>query len=303
MRGFFEGRATFTVPNCDFSILNRLRVCCVQDVCVDEAGLRFSVPLRYMADVKVVLARQKYTVRVNKNFFGLVEVLYSRVALSVAALVAVIAFLVLNGFVFNVKVIGVEGEQHSEVAEFVSSQGVRPLIHKSSGRAAVVAGQIIGNFDFVAHASSKIVGNTLIFNVYSVVVPSGDNQAGDIVATMDGVITNLIVANGRAMVKVGDAVRTGQVLIKGERQVGATDVGRDEFGKLIQEGVYVPCRAVGEVLADVKFSEYGTNTTVDELLAKIVIRSGITNFDRVESFTSQTGVLEVVATVNRSIVE
>jgi similar to stage IV sporulation protein len=302
MKGFFEGRATFYVDGCDFAILNRLRVCCVQDVCVDDGGLRFTVPLKFMSHVKMVLGQRKYSTKVNKNFFGLVDVFYSRIALGIATLVAVVAFFILNGFVFNVRVIGVEGEQHAKIAEFVSGQGIRPLIHKSNGRAAVVAGEIVGNFDFVAHASSRLVGNTLIFNVYSVVVPEGAQENRDIVATSDGVITNLIVASGRAMVRVGDVVRQGDILIKGERQVGAIDVGRDEFGKLIQEGIYAPCRAVGEVLADVKFSEYGTNTTVDELLARIMIRTGLANFDKVESFQSATGVLEVVATINKSIV-
>jgi len=299
---FFEGRATFEVEKCDFTILNRLRVCCVRDVCISEEGLQFTVPLRFMSHVKLALGRHKYSVKVNKNFFGLLDVFYSRLALSVAATLAVVAFFILNGFVFNVKVIGVEGGQQSEIAAFVRLQGVRPLIHKSSGQAAKVAGEIVGNFDYVAHASSKISGSTLIFNVYTVALPEGETQNRDLVAAIDGVVTNVIVASGRAMVKVGDIVREGQVLIKGERQVGAIDVGRDEFGRLIQEGIYAPCRAVGEILADVKYSEFGMNATEDELLAKIIIRTGITSFDKIESFMSAAGVLEVVATVNRSIV-
>jgi len=302
VKASFFGRATFSVEKCDFSLLNRLRMCYVQDVRIDDDGLQFTVPLRFIAQVKMLVGRYTYSVKVNKNFFGLIDVFYSRLVLSGAALVAVVAFFVLSGFIFNVKVIGVEGEHHSEITAFVQAQGMRPLFHKSNGRAVVVAGEIIGNFDYVAHASSKVVGNTLIFNVYSVSVPKGSQQGGDIVAKMDGVVTNVIVASGRAMVKVGGVVRQGDILIKGERQVGAIDVGRDEFGKLIQEGVYEPCRAVGEILADVKYSEYGTNTTVDELLAKIIVKTGLSNFDKVESFTSPVGVLEVVVTINKSIV-
>ena len=302
MRTFFEGRATFRVEKCDFTILNRLRIYNVADVFISENELRFTVPLRFVTQVKTVLARQKYTVCINKNFFALTNVFYTRVALSITALVCLIALFILSGFVFKVKVIGVEGDQEREIANFVHTQGARPLTHKSRGNAARVAGEIIGNFDYVAHASSKIVGTTLIFNVYSVATPSSNTENRDIVATTDGVITNLIVASGRPLVRVGDSVRAGQILIKGERQIGAIDIGRDEFGKLIQEGVYAPCRAVGEVLADVKFSEFGINTSVDELLAKIIARTGIQKFDKVESFSHSPGVLEVVATVNKSIV-
>jgi hypothetical protein len=65
VKGFFGGRATFFVEGCDFAILNRLREYCVRDVCASEGGLHFTVPLRFMADVKMVLNRQKYSVSVN----------------------------------------------------------------------------------------------------------------------------------------------------------------------------------------------------------------------------------------------
>ena len=302
IKNFFSGTASFCVEDCDFLLLNRLRIYRVRQVSFDaDVGrLEFTVPLQFVPQVKLVLARRKYDVRVNKNFLGLLNVFYARIALSAAAIAGVVAFFVLGGFVFNVRIIGVQGEQAAEVASFVHALGARPLTHKSGERAAEIAGEIIGNFDFVAHASSKIVGNTLIFNVYSVSV-ADVTGGGDIIAAHDGIITNVIVASGRALVKTGDIVRAGQTLIRGERQIGGIDVGMDEFGKLIQDPIYAPTRAVGAVYADVKYSEFGINTTADELLAKIVIRTGITNFDKVETFSAAPGVLEVVATVNFEI--
>lgn len=303
IKSFFEGKATFAIEECDFSLLNRLRKFCINDIYLDESSnqMRFTCPLRFLDRVKIILARQKYSVRVNVNFWGFLNIFYSRIALSITAVVCTVVFLVLSGLVFNVKVVGVEGEQATKVTAFIKSQGARPFTHKSNSRALAIAGEIIANFDFVAHASSKIVGNTLVFNVYSVTVAK-EAKIHDIVAATEGVITNIIVASGHAMASVGDVVQKGQVLIKAERQVGAIDVGLDEFGKLIQEGIFVPSRAVGEVLADVKYSEFGIDTNVDELLAKITMRTGIQKFDKVEQFSSGTGILEVVATVNQSIV-
>jgi biotin carboxyl carrier protein len=296
------GSATFEVVDCDMLMLNRLRMYCVRDVCTDDNQLRFTVPLRFVAQVKTILARYRYSVKINKNFFALLNVFYSRIALCVALVVCTVAFFVLNGFVFSVKVIGVEGERASEIHAFVHARGARPLTHKRVQRKSKIAGEIIQSFDYVAHASSKIVGNTLVFNVYDISTPVGVTQNRDIVATVDGVVTGVFVASGRALVSVGDAVKAGQVLIKGERQVGAIDIGRDEFGKLIQEPIFAPCRAVGEIMADVKYSEFGVNTNADELLAKIILRTGIQEFDRVETFSAGTGMLEVVATVRKSIV-
>jgi len=301
IRAFFEGRVTFTIEGCDYMLLNRLRKFCVSGVQVKECSLCFTVPLRFQRQVEMMIARQEYTVKTNSNFFGVLNVFYSRLALSIAVLVCILAFFVLNGFVFNVKIIGVESEQERQVSDFVRSYGARPFVRKSNNSVHEIASLLPANFDFVAHASSKVVGNTLIVSVYTVTV-AGEIQNSDIVATVDGVVTNLVVASGRAMVSVGDAVRAGQVLISAQRQVGAIDIERDEYGKLIQEGIFVPSRAVGEVLADVQYTEYGVGITFDELLAKIVERTGIQNFDRVEQFSAVDGTLEVVATINKSIV-
>ena len=284
---FFIGEARFLMETNDYRVLNRLRNYKLSDIEVSDNYIEFSVPLKSAVEVeKITKCKAKY----NLNFFRALNVFYSRPFLSIAAMVCLIMFVFLNNFIFRIKVVGAEVTQQQQIEKFIN---IKPLTFKSSTKAHTVAIGIAANFDFVAHASSKIIGNTLYFKIYCVDLPGDKNNNGDIVAMQDGVVTNIVVASGRAIVKSGDAVRKGQTLIKGEYQIGITENGEAKFA---------PCRAVGEVLADVSYSEYGMNMTFDELLGKVIARTGIKQFDKVQSFVPIKDVLEVVATVNKSIV-
>jgi len=282
IKNFLTGSARFRIQSNDFRLLNRLRIYKLSDVVISDKTLEFTVPLKNMNAVKNLLPKSE--VKINKNIFGLMDVFYMRPALSISAVVCLIMFIVFGNFVFRIKVIGVEGSQQHEIARFIQ---IKPLSLKSNLQARITAESIVKNFDYVAHASSKIVGSTLYFLVYTVPLPGDKNNNSDIIAAHSGVITKVVVASGRALVSAGDIVRQGDVLIKGEYQIGELEFAR--------------CRAVGEVMADVSYSEFGMNTTAEALLAKIIARTGIQNFDRIETFTPLKGVTEVVATINRSI--
>lgn len=282
IKDFFVGCARFRLENNDFRILNRLRNFKLTDVVIVDGSVEFTVPLKYVSDVEMIT---KSKGKKNANIFGVLNTFYMRRALSIAAIISVVTFIFLTSFVFRIRVIGVSPQRTQEIVQFID---IKPLSFKSIKKAQRVAAEITNRFDYVAHASSKIVGNVLYFKIYSVDMPGDTNVNNDIIATEDGVITNIIVASGRVMVKVGDAVRKGDILIKGEHRIG--------------DDVYAPTRAVGEIMADVKYSEYGYNTTTEVLISKIIVRTGIKKFDRIETFIPVKDVLEVVATLNKSIV-
>lgn|GEM_PF-2050216 len=294
--GFFAGAVRFRVESKDFRILNRLRGLKLSDVTIDDEVFEFSVPLRNGNRARQFLRNQKFTETANFNILGVLNVFYSRIAFSVALTVCLIALIISGNFIFRIKVLGVEGERLTEIAQFIGQNpdsSIKPFTLKSSANAQKTATDIIARFDYVAHASSKIVGNVLYFQIFAVNMPGDTDENKDIIATNDGVITQIIVASGTAAVKPGDIVRKGDVLIMAKYKTGVDLDGAP---------VYESTRAVGEVRADVSYSEFGFHTSLDELLNKIILRTGITNFDKVETFMPIKDVLEVVATINVSIV-
>jgi len=68
-----------------------------------------------------------------------------------------------------------------------------------------------------------IIGNNVLINVVKRVDVSEDDQivaCGDIVATKDGVIEQILVRKGTECVKAGDTVTAGTVLVRGYNQGG-----------------------------------------------------------------------------------
>lgn len=242
IKDFFRGRARFFLKNTNNSvyILNKLRVYCVDDVQLNARNMSFYVPLIHKSTVARILRNEKFTYKTNLNIFNILNFFYMRVALSVTAILCLVALIISNYFVFRVEVHGADAAHTMQIFEYLNSQNMKALTPKSDKSTQVTAQAITEHFDFVAHTSGKIVGSTLVFSVYEVKVADDKNNNNDIVSTADSVIKSIIVASGRAVVSVGDIVRKGDVLIKGEYKISETETRA--------------CRAVGEVIAEVKYA-------------------------------------------------
>ena len=111
--------------------------------------------------------------------------------------------------------------------------------------------------DGVAQVSIRMVGVKMRIELLSE-LPKGELAPDDyapIVARCDCVVTSVVVERGRAMVKVGDTVRAGDVLIAPEYLVDK------------EADVTVPCQAKGEVLGTVYYSrsvDWRASYTVEE---------------------------------------
>ena len=292
VKDFFVGAVRFCVQG-DFRVLNRFRRYGLKDVEIGEDFVCFSVPLKYAQEVKRFLPKAR-TVE-NANIFRVLNLFYMRWVLSVCIIACIVMFAVLGNFVFRIKIVGVEGTQRVEVEQFVASQGFGTLMPKNQDRANALVQEIIANFDFVAHASVRMVGSTVYFWIYSIEPPKNPTGNDDIISAHDAVVTSVILASGRSLVSVGSVVHAGDVLIRGEFQTGVDADGG---------AVFTPVRAVGEVLGLVSHSEFGVGMTTEQLLQRIVERTGILveDFDKIETFVTAEGGLEVVASVIKSIV-
>jgi len=271
MKNFFGGSVRFCVQSNDINLLNRIRKFGIRDVEV-EYEISFSTALKNAEIIKKYLPKGGYTAVENKNSFRVMNFFYTRKLVSVLTIVCLLGFIISTGFIFRVEVSGVEGRQREEVERFLRQSGFRQVMPKTVGFGEV-SNQITTNFDFVAHTSSRIVGSTLHFRVYTVPTPK-NTETGDIVSRHDAIVTSVVVASGTPLVNVGSIVHAGDILIQGTR-------------------------AMGVVMGTVSFSDFGTDR--EEVLQRIITGSGIENFDKIEVFEIPSG-LEVVASITKSIV-
>lgn len=132
----------------------------------------------------------------------------------------------------------------AELSALLDSSGITPGIPASSIDASLLQKQIIAEAGDYSFIGVRRQGVRLLVEA-SPEVPSPTLHAlsgsGDLVADRSGVIESIHVYSGEAVVKPGDTVIRGSLLIRGEETVGKdTEAGED---------ITAPVNASGEVIA------------------------------------------------------
>lgn len=152
------------------------------------------------------------------------------------AALALAAALVLSQFVWRVEINGA-GPYRADIAAYLEEAGYVPGARRDALDASALERNLTLRYPEVAWFHAYVSNVTLVVDVTRGVpmpeLPSA--QPGDVVALRDGIVDSVRVYAGTAAVQAGDAVRAGQVLIRGEER-GA-------------DGATVPVAARGAVIA------------------------------------------------------
>ena len=106
----------------------------------------------------------------------------------------------------------------SNVIEYLANNNIKVGSIKYSLDTKRMENDLIVHFDNLAWVNVKIQGTKLVINVATRTKKPqiiDKNTPCDIIATRDGIITKVLVKNGMEVVKIGDAVLKGDVLISG----------------------------------------------------------------------------------------
>ena len=152
------------------------------------------------------------------------------------AALALAAALVLSQFVWRVEINGA-GPYRADIAAYLTEAGYVPGARRGALDATALERSLTLRYPEVAWFHAYVSNVTLVVDVTRGVpmpdLPSA--RPGDVVALRDGIVDSVRVYAGTAAVEAGDAVRAGQVLIRGEER-GA-------------DGAVVPVAARGAVIA------------------------------------------------------
>ena len=200
-----------------------------------EASPADYLALRALAEEKgyqVSEARAVGWLRAEKRFL-------SRWGVMAGAALGVALVIYALGLVWQVRVENA-GPYAGEVRAFLEAEGIRPGIRKGEIDLAALRERLEWRLPRVKWVRTAFSGIALVVRLEEGTPPPDIESAGatgDVVAGEDGVLTRLTVFAGTPAARVGDAVRSGQVLIRGEEK-GA-------------DGSMVPVKARGEAQARV----------------------------------------------------
>ena len=111
--------------------------------------------------------------------------------------------------------------QEAMIHSLLRESGVHPGMRAKNLDASVLQKQLLAQTGAYSHIGVRRQGICLLIEA-AAETPAPEvydlNQSRDLVSAMDGVVASVNVRSGQACVSVGDTVRKGQLLIRGEEQ-------------------------------------------------------------------------------------
>lgn len=123
---------------------------------------------------------------------------------------------IMSCFVWTVEVSGNKNVPESEILAVCEKIGIKEGVPKSKINPQIVKQELLLSLDSLAWASVNIEGCRATVNVTETKEKAEDNSVpSNLKATADGIITKIDVTSGNCVVKVGDTVAKGELLVSG----------------------------------------------------------------------------------------
>ena len=166
---------------------------------------------KFFKSKNIVVTQKKYN-----GFSKLKKIFKARFGIFVGALICLCFSAISSGFVWRIEVYGNERILTEEIEQVLSDNGVSFLSSLNSKSNFEIEKILMDNFEDVSMVSVVKKGCSIIVNIKEKVVNDeyeNIDTASAVVATEDGIITEIQLISGTPLVKVGDVVRAGDVLV------------------------------------------------------------------------------------------
>ncbi|MCC9294224.1 sporulation protein YqfD [Clostridium sp. MT-14] len=154
----------------------------------------------------------------------------------------------LSTFIWNIKIDSAEGIPPYTIRQQLKAYGIGPGTSKNKINVYRIEQKLMKDNDDIMWVKVRMQGSELNINVVEKKSPpdiSMDNTPCNLVAKKDGKVLRVYTTLGTPVVKAGDEVKKGQILVKGEQGIEGSTYSVHAAG-------YVICSTLYESSADVK---------------------------------------------------
>jgi len=140
--------------------------------------------------------------------------------------------LYLTSFIWLVTIDGNDIIEDAELQARLRGLGVAPGLHKRGLDAREIEEELMAAFPNLSFANLQIRGTRAAVSVVETIRPQAHVDPGipsDIIAARDGIIVEVATTAGRPLVRPGDVVSAGDVLVSGELRVGVDDYSYQSY--------------------------------------------------------------------------
>ena len=121
----------------------------------------------------------------------------------------------MSGYIWIIDVSGNKYVKKEEIIKNCNSIGIYEGVKKTDVNAKYLREKLLINTEDIAWASLNVEGSRLTVNVSETKKKNEQNQPTNLKACYDGIITKIDIISGNCLVRKGDAVKKGDILVSG----------------------------------------------------------------------------------------
>lgn len=229
----------------------------IWDIHTERGGVRASLSVGGFYRLRTVAREYPCRIRIIEKHGLTIALCHMRERLVMAFgwMAALAALLISSRYMWFIEIEGCNEAEPAEILEILSNAGVSPGVRRGSLDTSSAAKAIIAADERIAWAGAELAGVVLQVSIIEAGEDISIREEGapcSIYASNSGIIKKITALSGKPMVKAGDAVQTGDLLISG-------DLGN---------GLYTEARGVAEAEVLQRF------TSTAERLQSVPARSG-----------------------------
>ncbi len=230
-------------------------------------GLFVCMSLSDFFSVRPIVRNSKNHIKVVKyyGFPFVIKKIKKRKMMVIGLILFLCVLNTLVSYIWFIDIIGNKAIPAQQIRDLIAENGLRPGMIKSDIPIKIIENKVAITLPEVAWVGIRFTGIYAVVEIVEKTISKPqDKEPADIVAVKDGVITEIIALSGQSVVKKGDTVKKGDILIKGVSYEG-TMVDSTMINPPQQK-----IRAKGIIKARVWYESYGES----ELLRTDYERTG-----------------------------
>ncbi len=229
-----------------YRLMNNLNAISIRNLIIENERAKFSIDYTDAESLKEIL--KNLNIRVVKwedkgIYTRLVN--FAVVKIIVGIFMIFILLMMVNSlFLWNITVEGNYSYSDNQIVSFVQKQNIKEGIIKNKINCDDLEKEIRKKFDDISWVCAEIKGTNLIVHIkenYITEISTQEKEPYNLVANNDATIISILVRKGKAMVKAGDKVKKGDILISGIVEVN------DESGQKLFNSY---CNSDGDIVGE-----------------------------------------------------
>lgn len=213
----------YTKISCDCRnpqrLLNKLteKNIAVRKVEINDDIMRFSIDDKQLKSVKKIMDKMaiSHNVESRSGSYLAKKLTLRYISIVLTAIVMITLLFCLTTICFDVRIDCDDPQLKGQIADILNSNSIKAFTPKSKIDTSKLSYELTKSIDKIGFANCYFNGGVLHISIKEVHVKEEEPEYDTIVADRDCIITKVLVYSGTALVKEGDVVKKGDVLIEG----------------------------------------------------------------------------------------